>query len=196
MIAQITGKLISKKATEVVVDCRGVGYLLIVSTKTSENLPEIGKDLTLKTLLIPKDDVLLLFGFIDEIEREIFKMLLMVTGIGPKSAIAILSSVSTVELSNAIAENNLTLLQKMPGIGKKTAERILIELRDKISKIGLISDENFAATSSSQEAIAALVALGYNKSAAEKNVKKALNTLPAEATIEEIIRVALKLAMN
>jgi len=204
MIAQIAGKLISKKTTELVVDCSGIGYLLIVPVSTSEQMPEVGESVVLKTLLIPRDDALLLFGFYTESEREIFKLLLTVTGIGPKSAIAILSSVSIDDFVAAIANNNLLLLQKMPGIGKKTAERIIIELRDKIIKIEAEADTKIYNNKSAsaeilQEATSALIILGYSKSISEKVVKKAFSSLQAEqknVTIEDIIRSSLKFAME
>lgn len=196
MIAQITGNLVSKKATEIVVDCSGVGYLLTVSANTSEKLPEVGTLITIKTFLIPRDDALLLFGFADDVEREIFKMLLTVPGIGPKSAIAILSSVDSYELIQVIGENNLTLLQKIPGIGKKTAERILIDLRDKITKLGVQGVESNTNVFNAEEAIAALIGLGHNKATAEKAVKKALASLDKDATIQDIIVASLKLAVK
>lgn len=196
MIAQITGNLVLKKATEIVVDCSGVGYLLTVSANTSEKLPEIGTLITIKTFLIPRDDALLLFGFADDVEREIFKMLLTVPGIGPKSAIAILSSVDSYELIQVIGENNLTLLQKIPGIGKKTAERILIDLRDKITKLGVQGVESTTNAFNAEESIAALIGLGHNKATAEKAVKKALASLDKDATIQDIIIASLKLAVK
>lgn len=196
MIAQITGNLVSKKATEIVVDCSGVGYLLTVSANTSEKLPEVGTLITIKTFLIPRDDALLLFGFADDVEREIFKMLLTVPGIGPKSAIAILSSVDSYELIQVIGENNLTLLQKIPGIGKKTAERILIDLRDKITKLGVQGVESTTNAFNAEESIAALIGLGHNKATAEKAVKKALASLDKDATIQDIIIASLKLAVK
>lgn len=204
MIAQITGKIISKKTTEVVIDCSGVGYLLIVPASTSEKINEVGQIVALKTVLIPREDALLLFGFNTEVERDVFKLLLTVTGIGPKSAIAILSSVSIDDFRQAIAEDNLLLLQKMPGIGKKTAERLIIELRDKIIKTGDTSTKessnaNSIINNTSQEAISALVILGYNKTTSERAVKKAITALIAEQkniNVEEIIRTALKFAIE
>jgi Holliday junction DNA helicase RuvA len=197
MIAQICGKLIQKKTTEIVVDCQGVGYHLFVSVVTSEKLQDIGATVTLKTLLIHREDTMQLYGFYDDAEKEVFKLLTSISGIGPKSAIAILSSINISELKQAITNNNLLLLQKMPGIGKKTAERIMIELKDKIIKIEMETTEIDNNNVLKQEAIAALTVLGYNKVSAEKAVTKALTvTENADVQLEEIIRLALKFALQ
>jgi Holliday junction DNA helicase RuvA len=204
MIAQISGILISKKATEVVIDCNGIGYQLYISVSTSDKLSEIGTNIKLQTLLIHREDAMQLFGFYDENEKEVFKLLISISGIGPKSAIAILSAISISELKQAILENNLILLQKMPGIGKKTAERLIIELREKIAKIDIGEIDLDGSNIVSQEAISALIVLGYNKLVAEKAVKQAINSLKNEnieqekldLSIENILRLSLKLAMK
>jgi len=196
MIAQISGILVQKKPTEVVVECGGVGYHLFISVIASNKLNNIGDKITLKTLLIHREDAMQLYGFYDDVEREVFKLLISISGIGPKSALAILSSIDISELKQAIINNNLLLLQKMPGIGKKTSERLIIELKDKIIKIDTVADtDNHSATL--QEAIAALIVLGYNRTTAEKAVKKAI-TVSENPSIscEEIIRLSLKFALG
>ena len=196
MIAQISGILVQKNPTEIIVDCGGVGYQLFISVIASNKLNNVGDKVSLKTLLVHREDAMQLFGFYDETEREVFKLLVSISGIGPKSAIAILSSIEISELKQAVINNNLLLLQKMPGIGKKTAERLVIELKDKIIKIetGTEIDNHNAL---SQEAISALIVLGYNRTVAEKAVKKATTVNPnSNNSIEEIIRLSLKFALG
>ncbi len=197
MIAQISGILIEKHSTEVVVDCSGVGYLLLVSVKSSSRLADIGEKITLKTIFIPREDQFLLFGFYDDAERDMFKLITSITGIGPKTALGILSAVYPDELAKHIIEGNLLALQKLPGVGKKTAERILVELRDKVGKIslGTSSDLSSASFIIKNEAIAAMMTLGYSRVAAEKAVGKVIAAKSLqELNAETIIRDALKYA--
>ena len=197
MIAQISGILIQKNPTEIVVDCAGVGYQLFVSVTTSNKLQDAGSKVTLKTLLVHREDAMQLYGFYDDTEREVFKLLISISGIGPKSALAILSSITISELKQSIISNNLLLLQKMPGIGKKTAERLVIELKDKIIKIDTEDTEVDNYNALVQEAITALVVLGYNRSIAEKAVKKSLTVSEnTNISLEEIIRLSLKFALG
>jgi len=198
MIAQIAGKLISKKTTEVVIECSGVGFLLIVPISTEKCLPALNEIVTLQTLLITneREDTIVLFGFYTDAEREIFKLLLKVKGIGPKSALGILSSISISEFCNAIKNENHELLKKMPGIGDKTAKLIVIELKNKITKIDEDSSLYFEEDVLSilqEDAINALITLGYNKIIAAKEVKKAISALgQLDITIENIINLVLK----
>lgn len=198
MISQITGKLISKKTTEVVIECSGVGFLLIVPISTEKCLPALNEIVTLQTLLITneREDTIVLFGFYTDAEREIFKLLLKVKGIGPKSALGILSSISISEFCNAIKNENHELLKKMPGIGDKTAKLIVIELKNKITKIDEDSSLYFEEDVLSilqEDAINALITLGYNKIIAAKEVKKAISALgQLDITIENIINLVLK----
>ncbi len=198
MISQITGKLISKKTTEVVIECSGVGFLLIVPISTEKCLPALNENVTLQTLLITneREDTIVLFGFYTDAEREIFKLLLKVKGIGPKSALGILSSISISEFCNAIKNENHELLKKMPGIGDKTAKLIVIELKNKVTKIDEDSSLYFEEDVLSilqEDAINALITLGYNKIIAAKEVKKAISVLgQLDITIENIINLVLK----
>ena len=197
MIAQISGILVQKNPTEVIVDCAGVGYQLFVSVITSNKLHDAGSKVTLKTLLVHREDAMQLYGFYDDTEREVFKLLISISGIGPKSALAILSSISISELKQSVISNNLLLLQKMPGIGKKTAERLVIELKDKIIKIATVETEIDNYNALVQEAITALVVLGYNRNTAEKAVKKSLTVSEnTDISLEEIIRLSLKFALG
>jgi len=195
MIALIKGTIISKTPTDTIIDCNGVGYQLFISVNTSNKLPNVGAIASLHTLLIHKEDTMQLFGFYDIVEREMFQLLITISGIGPKSAITILSSISVADLRYAIIKENALLLQKMPGIGRKTAERIIIELKDKINKI-VINDKDINAEVSSivDDAISALIALGYNRAIAEKSIKKATDS-KKEMSLEELIRAALTIAL-
>jgi holliday junction DNA helicase RuvA len=211
VIAQLQGILVTKTGTEAIVDCAGVGYSVNISINTSDKLPQAGEKVRILTLLIPREDSLTLYGFYDEAERETFKLLISVSGVGPKIAMGILSSVSVEMLRDYISSNNLFSLQKLPGIGKKTAERLNLELRDKIIKIIVPCShavgEGVSPGSSGtkaaimrQEAIAALVSLGYSQLTAEKVVKSALNSLNEnninEITVEKLIRISLKNALG
>lgn len=199
MIARLKGTLISKTSTEVIIDCNGVGYLASISVNTSSALPDPGKICELMTILIPREDSMQLYGFINEEESDAFKMLISVSGIGPKIALGVLSSLSVSDLQNYILTGNINALQKMPGIGKKTAERLHIELKDKITKLEISSKPETDRFSSviRQEAIAALVTLGYSNLIADKAVRKVLESeSEAELTAEKLIRKALKAALT
>lgn len=197
MIAQLRGILVEKTSTEIVVDCGGVGYVAAVSVTTSSQLPNLGEKVVVPTLMVVREDAIQLFGFSDDAERSVFKLLTSIPGIGPKIALGILSSISLADLRDTIASGNLAYLQKLPGIGKKTAERILIELRDKIGAVQT-TDAKGAETmgtlvGAQQEAIAALVALGYTRPIAEKAIRQALTDNPGTSfTADVLIRKALR----
>ncbi|MDR0928026.1 MAG: Holliday junction branch migration protein RuvA [Ignavibacteria bacterium] len=194
MLAQITGLLVDKTPTEVVLDCNGIGFQVFVSVNTSKQLPATNTQATLYTHLIHREDAMQLYGFITKQERQAFLLLTAISGIGPKSAIGILSSISISDLKFAIQKENLLLLQRMPGIGKKTAERLVVELKDKIGKLDVATD-GVLENDNANEAITALCVLGYNRTAAEKAVKKAVSQ-DADMSLEDTIRLALKLAMK
>ncbi len=200
MIARLNGKLISKSSTDAIIDCGGVGYNALITVNTSEQLPEIGADVTLQTLLIAREDSLNFFGFIDETEKEAFKTLISISGIGPKMALGILSSVQVGELIKHILEGNIIALKKLPGIGKKTAERLHYELKDKITQLAekdALSPDKVGSALVKEEAVSALAALGYSKALAEKCVTKAIqDSKGAELTAENLIKTSLKYAMK
>jgi Holliday junction DNA helicase RuvA len=198
MIAHINGKVSSKTSTEVVIDCNGVGYLINIPVSTSESIPDSGNEVFLKTYMITKEDSMTLYGFHSEGEREAFKLLISVSGIGPKIALGILSSVSFDELHDYIIQKNIPALQKLPGIGKKTAERLSLELADKIINLGVYFDSTPSVHSNvaKSEALSALIALGYSNSLAEKYIKSALKDSVADISAEELIRKALNKAMT
>lgn len=200
MIAQLRGTLISRVTTEIVIDCNGVGYAVSVSVNTSGRLPEAGQPVTILTLMVVREDSQTLYGFHNEAERDAFKLLTNIGGIGPKTALAILSSVTVEELQSYVLANNLLALQKLPGIGKKTAERMIIELRDKVGKLAVDASGQTPAmlqTLAQQEALAALVSLGYNKLIAEKAIKKVVSEEKnTDLTVEFLIKKALRYTMQ
>ena len=191
MISHINGKLVEKNPTEVVIECGGVGYLINVSLYTYSRIPS-REDLRLFTHLIVREDSHTLYGFFDKGEREIFRLLISVSGIGASTARTMLSSMSPQEIMEAIASDNVAAIQSVKGIGAKTAQRVIIDLRDKIVK--LYGMEDIAAVSDNtarDEALSALEVLGYPRKQAEKVVAKILKAEP-ESGVEEIIKGALK----
>ena len=198
MISHLKGILQYKSPTEIVVDVNGIGYAVSIPLSTFEKLGEPGSMITVLTHLHVREDAHQLFGFATQAERELFRLLLSVSGIGPKIAQGILSGAQPRELQNLISQGNVAALTAIPGIGKKTAERLIVELRDKMTKIdagqpgGGRPDGNAGIHA---EALMALVSLGYNRVAAEKAIRSALNELAGkELTIQELLKQALKSA--
>ncbi|MBL7974947.1 MAG: Holliday junction branch migration protein RuvA [Candidatus Kapabacteria bacterium] len=195
MIARLHGILIEKSTNEVVVDCNGVGYVASVSVATSEVM-QLGEKVSVYTYLAVREDALQLFGFATKEERDMFLLLTSISGIGGKIALGLLSAASIKELQQAIVEKNSTFLQRLPGIGKKTAERIVLELQDKVQTLAIGVDKtqvNGGMSFVQSEAVAALSALGYQRAAAEKAVKNAMQEQPSlQWTAESLIRAALK----
>ena len=204
MYAFVQGKLYSKNSGEVVVNCSGVGYLINTSLQTFEKLPNVNEEVFLNTYLIVREDSHQLYGFLNTQELELFKLLISISGVGPKVALGILSSVTPSILRDSIIRNDLLKLQKLPGIGKKTAERLVLELKDKIQKVNIQPNDDSSSKSAIgdltlfDEATSALIALGYNKTLAEKAVKQSENDfkLQTSKTVEVLIRLALKNAMR
>lgn len=199
MIERINGRIIEKKSTEIVIDCNGIGFSAFISVNSSEALPCEGEEVILFTLLIPREDVFELYGFSEIFEREVFKLLISISGIGPKSAMSILSSLSVSELQEKIITGDIISLQKLPGIGKKTAERLVLELKDRIHKVLIptIRETKLEQNLIVKEAISALVTLGYSSALADKMIKKSIAEFPDNNfTAEQLIRKALKLASS
>jgi len=193
MISSLKGILTHKTPTEIVIDCNGVGYQVFLTLTTYEVLPELNSEVFIHTCLLPKEDAFYLYGFSDENEREAFKLLLTVNGIGPKIAIGILSSLDISGLRTHLISNNTEALQKLPGIGKKTAERLVLELKDKITKLDIGDSYKTESGSDSirHEAVLALVALGFSSQAAEKAVRNLTGSTNSQMTVEDIIRQVL-----
>lgn len=200
MIAYLSGKLLEKDANIVIVDVNGVGYEVNIPLSTFYELGEIGADVSLRVQTIVREDAFQLFGFKTIREKELFLLLISVSGIGPKSAITALSGMSADEIISAIRTNNLVRLNAIPGVGKKTAERIVIELRDKISKLSAIAGEELKSEgipmSSGDvvldDAISALTNLGYQRAAAEKALKQAMQE-GTEMSVQKLLRRSLQL---
>ena len=170
MITQVRGRLVEKSPTEVVVDCNGVGYLLHISLNTFSSLPE-SENVVLYTHLSIREDAHTLFGFINKTEREIFKLLISVSGVGPSIARTMLSSMTSEEIQNAIATENVALIQSVKGIGIKTAQRVIVDLKDKILKTFDIDELSINSSNTNKdEALSALEVLGFNRKQSEKVV--------------------------
>lgn len=191
MIAHIQGKLVEKNPTEVVIDCNGVGYSVSISLHTYGLLPS-SDFLKLYTFLLIKEDSHSLFGFVEKSEREIFKLLLSVSGIGANTARTMLSSLEPKQIINAIASGDVAVIQSIKGIGAKTAQRAIIELKDKVLKLYDIEEVSLMSNNTNKdEALSALEVLGFVRKTAEKVVDKIVSSTP-DATVENIIKQALK----
>ena len=191
MITQIRGRLVEKNPTYVVVDCSGVGYLLHVSLQTFSSLPN-EENIRLYTHLSIREDAHTLYGFITKSEREVFKLLISVSGVGPSIARTMLSSMSSEEVQNAIASDNVALIQSVKGIGAKTAQRVIVDLKDKILKTFDVDEVSLNSNNTNkEEALSALEVLGFNRRQSEKVVTAILKVTPNE-TVELLIKKALK----
>lgn len=197
MYNYIKGKLIHKDPARAVIDINGVGYEMMIPLSTFSKL-EVGKEQKLFTYLYVKEDVLQLFGFIVPEDKELFLLLISVSGIGPSSALTMLSSLSGQEIKEAIAAENVALIKSIKGIGPKTAQRLILELKDKVKKtlgvdLKAITFESPASGSSIQmEALEALMALGFQKPAAEKSLQAVIKKYGSQLPVEELIKLALK----
>jgi holliday junction DNA helicase RuvA len=199
MIAYLSGKLLEKRPESVIVETNGVGYEVSVPLSTYYELGDEGAATELRIYTHVREDAIQLFGFKTEREREMYVRLLSVQGIGAKSGIAMLSGMSTDELISAIRANNIAKLSTIPGVGKKTAERIIIELRDKVGKValaagsGTASQDGTAANDSSfDDALSALVNLGYQRAAAEKALQAAVKD-GTEMNVQKLLRRSLQI---
>ncbi len=188
MIGRLTGTLLEKNPPQITLDVHGVGYELEVPMSTFYNLPDVGGKLSLFTHLVVREDGHFLFGFGSEAERAAFRQLIRITGVGPRIALALLSGLSVGELAQAVAMQETGRLTKVPGIGKKTAERLLLELRDKLPKGGAIASAA-APPSDGADVLNALLALGYS----EKEALAAIRQLAPDVGVSDGIRAALKL---
>ena len=189
MIGRLSGTLLEKNPPQIVLDVQGVGYEVDVPMSTFYNLPALNEKVVLHTQLIVREDAHLLFGFLTHEERIAFRQLLKISGVGPKLALSVLSGLSIADLAAAVANKDANRLTKIPGVGKKTAERLLLELQGKFTVSGVGSATGSTVTSSSNDIVNALLALGYN----EKEADWAAKQLPKDADVSGGIRQALKL---
>jgi Holliday junction DNA helicase RuvA len=186
MIGKLTGVLGEKNPPEVLVECGGVGYEVLVPMSTYYNLPARGEPVSLLTHFVVREDAQLLYGFATATERESFRQLIKISGVGPRTALAVLSGMTVADLAHAVTAQEAGRLIKVPGIGKKTAERLLLELKGKLgADIGVAAG---AAVGNQGDILQALVALGYS----DKEATLALKALPADASVSDGIKMALK----
>ena len=191
MITHLKGKLVEKNPTYAIIECNGVGYFINISLNTYSQIPD-SELVTLFTQLIVKEDSHTLYGFTSTLEREIFKLLISVSGIGPSIARTMLSSLSVEEIQKALATENVAVIQSVKGIGAKTAQKVIIELKDKIVKTYDMEDSSAILNNSvKDEALSALEVLGFVKRQADKVVNSILKETP-DLSVEKLIKLALK----
>lgn len=195
MIGRIEGVLLEKQAPELLIDVQGLGYEVLVSLNTFFDLPALGEKVALCTHFVVREDVQQLYGFADTRERELFRTLIKVSGVGPKMALAILSGMTATDFVRSVQTNDTATLVKLPGVGKKTAERLIVEMRDRLAHFGDAADLDLSSPSANtqpdtvKEAESALIALGYKPQEAARMV----NASAADGqTSQELIRLALK----
>ncbi len=189
MITHIQGKMVEKNPDHVVIECNGLGYHINISLQTFSNIPD-QENLKLFTHLVIREDAHILFGFYSKTEREIFKMLISVSGVGPSIAITMLSSMDTQEIQQAIGSEDVSKIQSVKGIGLKTAQRVIVDLKDKILKSYEISEDLSVSNNTIKiEALSALEVLGFSK--IEKVIQVILQNSP-DISLEELIKQALK----
>ena len=190
MITHVKGRLIEKNPAYVVIDCNGIGYLLRVSLHTYSQIGD-SESCMLYSHLSIKEDAHTLYGFADREERELFRHLISVSGVGPNTAQMILSSLSPIDAQQAILSENVALLKSVKGIGGKTAQRIILDLKDKLAKQGVVVDQSFTQHNTTrEEALSALTMLGFSKNAIEKVIDMELQEGALE--VEELVKRVLK----
>lgn len=187
MIGRLHGKLLEKNPPQILIDVSGVGYEVDVPMSTFCNLPEVGGELTLHTHFVVREDAQLLYGFATLAERAVFRALIKISGVGPKIALALLSGITVDQLKDAVDRGETGLLTKVPGIGKKTAERLVLELKNKLAGTGAATAA-VPTSGARADVAAALIALGYSEREAAAATKK----LPEDCTVNDGLRLALK----
>lgn len=198
MITFLHGKLVEALPTQAIVDVQGVGYEVLIPLSSFDKLPQPGHEVKLLTQLIVREDAHVLYGFASAAERDLFRMLINnVSGIGPKTALNILSGMNPVAFRGAVASSDVKSLSQISGVGKKTAERIVVELRDKIGAAGAWEASSAARSLSASDqklndAVLALMALGFKQVEAHDTIRGVQAMLGAEATVEELVRASLK----
>ena len=201
MIARLSGKLADLNFTQCIVDVNGVGYQVFIPMSTFDKLPREGEEISLFICTQVREDAISLYGFSTVPEKQLFEILIGTTGVGPKLALSILSSMPVESFSSAIINSDLDIIKRISGIGKKTAERLIVELKDKLSKVMPLSSTGGMAVSDEkalamEDAIAALEQLGFKRETVRKTLEKIVNSIPSEeATSENFIRKALQ-ALN
>lgn len=197
MIGYLRGQLLVKKPNVILVDVQGVGYEVNIPLTSFYELPEEGSEVVLRIHTNVREDALTLFGFHSQREKDLFLKLISISGIGPKLGIAILSGARVEELAQAIADGNLSRLTAIPGVGRKTAERVVLELKNQVGPFLLLEQASSARTSATpnvlqEDVVSALVNLGYQRAAAEKAVSAVLNSEEGNRTFEDLLRSTLR----
>ncbi len=194
MIASIKGILSYKSISHIIVDVQGIGYRITVPLSTFYELPEIGQFVQLNIHTHVREDLINLFGFINQKEKEIFQLMVSISGIGPRLAINILSGISADDLTRALSAGNAGKLVSVPGVGKKTAERMIVELKDRVVKLSAVETVSEAPDEPIKEdALSALINLGYKSTMAQKAVDEAFEKCGEEATLELLLTESLKI---
>lgn len=198
MIAALRGKILHRGISRLVVDVQGVGYDVAVTLSTLEALP-LNDEIFLHVHTVLRENALELFGFLDRDEKALFELLLTVTGIGPRTALTILSGISPATLQQAVLENDISKLTTIPGVGKKSAERMVLELRERMQKFNLASTSSqpkAARAALQDDLVSSLVNLGYKERIAQEAAKKVLKTAKPEVSLAHAVRLALKELMQ
>lgn len=191
MITHLNGKLTEKNPTNVVIECNGIGYFIYISLQTYSQIPD-RENILLQTHLVIREDAHILYGFYSKLERELFKLLISVSGVGPSIAITMLSSMTTEQIQHAIASQDVALIKSVKGIGEKTAQRVIVDLKDKIQKTFNISNDLLTTDNTiKNETLIALEVLGFSRKISEKTVLTLLKENP-DISLEELIKQALK----
>ncbi len=193
MIAQLRGLLVRKTPQEAVVDVGGVGYRVQIPVSTFYRLPEVGTETTLLTHTHVREDTLALFGFGSADEQLLFEHLIAVAGVGPRLAVSILSGMDAASLADALSQADVARLTRIPGVGKKTAERLVLELREKVAKLHVAGEErpSRATHPAADDVVSALGNLGYSRQETEKVVDRVIRNLGDTARFEDVLRQAL-----
>lgn len=192
MIAHLRGRILEKNPSQVILDAAGVGYEVTISVPSFSGLPAEGAEVSLYIHTHVREDTLALYGFLRREEKKLFERLISVSGIGPKLAITVLSGIAADALVTALRGNDLTALTRIPGVGKKTAERMVLELRDKLDGLAAAPAPP-PATRMEEDVISALVNLGYQRASAEQSVKRALEKAGNGASFEQVFRQTMGL---
>ncbi len=195
MIGQLTGKILHKSPTETIIDIGGTGYQVNIPVTTFDRLPAVGETVTVFTYLHVREDALQLYGFSTKQDKELFRKLITISGVGPKLAQTVMSGLSYDELIRAIQQGNIAQLNKIAGVGRKTAERLVVELRDKLAEVQLAEESTDVKTLDNiqTEALLALTTLGYSRNASENALRSVLTERNGEdVSIEELIKAALR----
>ena len=191
MIAQLRGRLLRKEPQEAVVEVGGVGYRLTIPLSTFYRIGEPGTEVTLLTHTHVREDVLALFGFLTPVEQALFERLIAVSGVGPKLAVSVLSGIEAPELVAALRSSDLARLTRIPGVGKKTAERLVLELKDKMQDIPSSAEAPSRPSAAADDIVSALVHLGYSRPEAERAAERAMRE-HGEGRFEDLLRFALQ----